>query len=68
MQIVGTGLMSRCIQHETDHLDGVIFVDRLDGDARKQALKDIRKAEWYDPGSTRVKLSPHTSSPLGLGR
>jgi peptide deformylase len=68
MQIVGTGLMSRCIQHETDHLDGVIFVDRLDGDARKQALKDIRKAVWYDPGSTRVKLSPHTSSPLGLGR
>ena len=30
VQIVGTGLMARCVQHETDHLDGVLFLDRLD--------------------------------------
>jgi peptide deformylase len=69
MQIVGTGLMSRCIQHETDHLDGVIFIDRLDNGARKAALKEIRRAEWYDPANTRIKVSPHaTASPFGLGR
>ncbi|MEV4415880.1 peptide deformylase [Catellatospora sp. NPDC049609] len=67
LQIVGTGLMSRCIQHETDHLDGVIFIDRLDTQARKTALRDIRRAEWYDPTSTVVKVSPH-ASPFGLGR
>ncbi|HCT78121.1 MAG TPA: peptide deformylase [Micromonosporaceae bacterium] len=68
MQIVGTGLMSRCIQHETDHLDGVIFIDRLDTVSRKNALREIRKAEWYDPGRTIVKVSPHVASPFGLGR
>ncbi|MGH3742598.1 MAG: peptide deformylase, partial [Micromonosporaceae bacterium] len=30
MQLVGTGMMARCVQHETDHLDGVLFLDRLD--------------------------------------
>jgi peptide deformylase len=71
MQIVGAGLMSRCIQHETDHLDGVIFIDRLENSARKQALKEIRRAEWYDPANTRIKVSPHAAasvSPFGLGR
>lgn len=72
MQIVGTGLMSRCLQHETDHLDGIIFIDRLDLQARKEALREIRKAEWYDPTSTVVKVSPHSTgystSPFGLGR
>jgi peptide deformylase len=68
LQIVGSGLMARCRQHETDHLDGVVFIDRLDPAGRKQALKDIRRAEWYDPTSTRVKLSPHPGNPLGLGR
>jgi peptide deformylase len=75
LQIVGAGLMSRCIQHETDHLDGVIFIDRLDNAARKTALKEIRRAEWYDPANTRIKISPHATvsalggaSPFGLGR
>lgn len=66
LQIVGTGLMARCIQHETDHLDGVIFIDRLDTMNRKNALREIRRSEWYDPGRTVVKVSPHTS-PFGLG-
>lgn len=60
IQIVGTGLMARCAQHETDHLDGVLFVDRLDADRRKQAMKEIRAAEWYNPDAPPVvKSSPH---------
>jgi peptide deformylase len=65
VQIVGTGLMARCVQHETDHLDGVLFVDRLDRAARKDALRAIRSADWYDP--TRpplIKVSPH--APRGI--
>jgi peptide deformylase len=68
MQIVGAGMMARCLQHETDHLDGVIFIDRLDAASRKNALREIRKAEWYDPGRTIIKVSPHSASPFGLGR
>jgi len=67
VQIVGTGTMARCVQHETDHLDGVLFLDRLDADRRKQAMREIRQAEWYDPGAPpAVKVSPH-ASPFGLG-
>ncbi|MSZ79409.1 MAG: peptide deformylase, partial [Actinobacteria bacterium] len=35
--IIGTDLLSRCVQHETDHLDGVLFIDHLDALARKEA-------------------------------
>ena len=38
----GTELLARCAQHETDHLDGILFVDRLDPDARKEAMRAIR--------------------------
>jgi peptide deformylase len=58
VQIVGTGLMARCAQHETDHLDGVLFLDRLDPAARKDAMKAIRASDWYEAGIT-VKVSPH---------
>jgi peptide deformylase len=71
LQVVGKGMLARCIQHETDHLDGVIFLDRLDTQLRKEALREIRKADWYDPGKTVIKVSPHSTasgSPFGLGR
>jgi peptide deformylase len=70
MQIVGSGLMARCVQHETDHLDGVLFLDRLDPEGRKEAMKAIRQAEWYDMAAPpMVKVSPHaTPGPFGLGR
>jgi peptide deformylase len=69
-QIVGSGLMARCVQHETDHLDGVLFLDRLDAQARKDAMKEIRAASWYDAEAPpAVKVSPHaTASPFGTGR
>src|SRR5881275_3074428 len=42
----GSDLLARAIQHETDHLDGILFIDRLDRAQRKLALKAIREAEW----------------------
>ena len=58
--LTGSDLLARCVQHETDHLDGVLFVDRLDADRRKQAMKEIRAAEWYNPEAPPVvKASPH---------
>lgn len=68
IKLVGTGLMARCVQHETDHLDGVLFLDRLDAGARKEAMKEIRQAEWYDAGAPPViKASPHGGAAFGLG-
>ncbi|SHM22069.1 peptide deformylase [Cryptosporangium aurantiacum] len=46
VDVVGEGYLARCFQHEVDHLDGVLYVERLGGKVRKQALKDIRAASW----------------------
>ena len=36
--VAGTGTLSRCLQHEYDHLEGTVFVDRLDEEGRRQVL------------------------------
>jgi peptide deformylase len=59
VQVVGTGELARCLQHETDHLDGVLFVDRLDPTTRKAALRAIRQAEWSNQPAPQFKISPH---------
>jgi peptide deformylase len=48
--VQGTGFLARALQHETDHLDGVLYIDGLVGDARRQALRAIRAASWARPG------------------
>ena len=55
----GTELLARCVQHETDHLDGILFIDRLDRDQHKLAMKAIREAEWSGEPVPLVKASPH---------
>ena len=57
--IEGTELLARCIQHETDHLDGILFIDRMDDAQRKAAMKAIRDAEWWGDPVPRVRVSPH---------
>lgn len=44
----GTEEMSRCLQHETDHLGGLLFLDRLSGQRRKDAFRQLRQVG--DPG------------------
>ncbi|OFN76422.1 MULTISPECIES: peptide deformylase [unclassified Corynebacterium] len=48
VSMLASGLMARCIQHETDHLDGVLFLQRLSDDLRKESMKTIRQAEWFN--------------------
>jgi peptide deformylase len=55
VQVVGTQVLARCLQHETDHLDGVLFIDRMDTATRKLAMREIREADWNAP----VRISPH---------
>jgi peptide deformylase len=60
VQIVGGGLLARCIQHETDHLDGVLFIDRQRPEQQVRLLATIRAAGWYDGvAPPTVKVSPH---------
>ncbi len=63
--VTGSEHRSRVIQHETDHLDGVLFIDRLDPLTRKAAMKAIREAEWSGMSVPLVKESPHPM--LGRG-
>ncbi|WP_369133359.1 peptide deformylase [Modestobacter sp. I12A-02662] len=69
IRVEGSHKLARAIQHETDHLDGVLFVDRLDAEAREAALAVLRDAAWqgeqsYLPDGRPVfppvvKVSPH---------
>jgi peptide deformylase len=43
LRLEGSGLMARALQHEVDHLDGTLFLDRLAGEARKTALRALRE-------------------------
>ena len=64
--ISGSDYLARAIQHETDHLDGVLFVDRLDPEARKAAMKAIRESDWFGLEKPTVKVSPHATRGLGF--
>jgi peptide deformylase len=63
--VEGSELLARAIQHETDHLDGILFVERLDKETRKQAMRAIREADWFGAPPT-LKVSPHPTRGLAL--
>ena len=66
LRIEGSELLARAIQHETDHLDGVLFIDRLDTEARKAAMRTIRESEWFGLEQPVVKVSPHPTNGFGF--
>lgn len=47
LTLFATGLMARCVQHETDHLDGTLFLSRLTPERKEEAMQQIRCAEWF---------------------
>jgi peptide deformylase len=66
VSVEGSETLARAIQHETDHLDGVLFIDRLDRETRKLAMRAIRAAEWFGQDAPTVKVSPHAMKGFGL--
>jgi peptide deformylase len=64
--VEGSSLLARCIQHEVDHLDGILFIDRMDSEQRKLAMKAIREAEWSGLTPPAVKVSPHATGGLAV--
>lgn len=43
-----TGLLARCVQHETDHLNGVMFFQRMAPEGRREVMAEIRASEWFN--------------------
>lgn len=43
----GDGIMAQMLQHETDHLDGHLFIEGLEGDVKREAMRQIRASDWY---------------------
>lgn len=43
IEVTGTGLLARCLQHETDHLNGMLYIDRISAKARRKVLRDHQK-------------------------
>jgi peptide deformylase len=39
--------MAQALQHECDHLDGLVYLDRLDQPTRKEAMRQVRESEWF---------------------
>jgi peptide deformylase len=51
IELIGTGLLARCLQHETDHTNGIVFGDRLSSRLRKKLAKQMEdEAEDFPPG------------------
>jgi peptide deformylase len=55
VDMLGEGLLARIFQHETDHLDGTLYIDRLDEEGRREVLAELRRIELglQEPASPR---------------
>lgn len=47
IELSGSGLLAQALQHETDHLDGLLYLDRLDKPNRRSAMKEVRESSWF---------------------
>ncbi|QIK64422.1 peptide deformylase [Leucobacter viscericola] len=45
--ISGEGLLAQALQHECDHLDGKLYISRLDRESRGEAMRQIRTSDWF---------------------
>jgi peptide deformylase len=47
VEVQGEGVLAQALQHETDHLNGLLYLDRLEKDSRREAMKQIRESDWF---------------------
>ena len=45
--VEGEGLMAQALQHETDHLDGKLYIEGLEPDIKREAMRAVRQADWF---------------------
>ena len=59
------GILARAVQHETDHLDGVLFLQRLTPDVRKAAMAQIRSSTWFGSAAISAgEVHDHLTEPM----
>jgi peptide deformylase len=46
VQVSGTGYLARCLQHETEHLRGILYIDHLPRNRRRRVLRDMEPFDW----------------------
>lgn len=47
VELSGDGLMAQALQHETDHLDGMLYLERLSPAQRRIAMREVRESAWF---------------------
>lgn len=47
VRVEGSGLLAQALQHECDHLDGKVYLDCLNADNRKVAMRKLRETTWF---------------------
>lgn len=47
IELSGEGLMAQALQHEVDHLDGILYIDGLEHGLRREAMQAIRASDWF---------------------
>jgi peptide deformylase len=50
--VEGDGLLAQALQHECDHLDGHLYIEGLEPEAKREAMRAIRQADWFRAGVT----------------
>lgn len=47
VRVEGTGELARCLLHEVDHLDGIVYLHRLDRETMRAAMRAVRESAWF---------------------
>ena len=47
VELAGDGLLAQALQHETDHLDGKLYIEGLDPETKREAMREIRATTWF---------------------
>jgi len=48
IEMEAEGLLAQVFQHECDHLNGMLYLDRLDREQKKAAMSEIRNSDWFN--------------------
>lgn len=47
VELAGEGLLAQALQHECDHLDGKLYIEGLDPETKREAMRAVRQSEWF---------------------
>jgi len=47
VEVIGEGVLAEALQHEQDHLDGRVYLSRLEPAVRREAMAEVRRAPWF---------------------